>query len=60
VLPIPRLALRIMPLEMRSMLTWFGEQGYQADLPALKAQHPNVATLDAYLRGGASPAAAAA
>jgi hypothetical protein len=58
VLPIPRLALRMMPHEMRIMLAWFGEQGFQADLPALHVQHPNLATLDAYLRGGASPAAA--
>jgi uncharacterized protein YbjT (DUF2867 family) len=55
VLPIPRLALRIMPHEVRSMLTWFGKEGYQADLPALRAQHPSLSTLDAYLRAGASP-----
>jgi uncharacterized protein YbjT (DUF2867 family) len=60
VLPIPRFALRLLPLEMRSMLTWFGEAGYQADLPALRAQHPGLATLDAFLRGGRGSDAAAA
>ncbi len=60
VLPIPRFALRLMPLEMRSMLAWFREEGYRADLPALRAQHPGLMTLDAFLRAGAAPAAAAA
>jgi uncharacterized protein YbjT (DUF2867 family) len=58
VLPIPRFALRIMGHELRSMLVWFGESGYRADIPALRAQHPSLATLEAYLRGAASPAAA--
>jgi hypothetical protein len=57
--PIPRLVLRAMPHAMRSMLTWFREAGYQADIPALRAQYPNLATLDAYLRRGAAATPAA-
>jgi uncharacterized protein YbjT (DUF2867 family) len=50
-LPIPHFLLRALPLEMRSMLRWFGDEGYNAELSALRALHPGLMTLEAFLRG---------
>ncbi|MEO3875850.1 hypothetical protein ABGB18_44315 [Nonomuraea sp. B12E4] len=31
------------------MLLWLGESGYEADIPALREQHPGLLTLKAWL-----------
>ncbi len=36
--------------EMAAMFAWFNEVGYAADIPALRAAYPPLATLDRYLR----------
>lgn len=45
---IPRPLLRAMGKEAR-MLFWFGESGYNADIPALREQHPGLLTFKAWL-----------
>ncbi|MBB5079291.1 hypothetical protein HNR40_004777 [Nonomuraea endophytica] len=45
---VPKLMLRVMGKEAR-MLFWFGESGYQADIPALRDLHPGLLTLQAWL-----------
>ncbi|MFI6596943.1 NmrA/HSCARG family protein [Nonomuraea sp. NPDC050536] len=45
---IPRVLLRTMGKEAR-MLFWFGESGYDADIPALRNRHPGLLTLRAWL-----------
>jgi uncharacterized protein YbjT (DUF2867 family) len=56
---VPRFVLRAMGKESR-MLFWFGESGYRADVPALRALHPGLLTLETWLagRGGSSPTTA--
>ncbi len=50
--PVPRQLLRPLPYDVRRMFEWFGEAGYEADIPVLKARHPDLLTLDAWLPGG--------
>ncbi|WP_314177332.1 NmrA/HSCARG family protein [Streptomyces winkii] len=38
-----------LPIEER-MFEWFAEEGYEADIPALRAQHPGLLTFEAFLR----------
>jgi uncharacterized protein YbjT (DUF2867 family) len=45
---LPRLLLRAMGREAR-MLFWFGESGYQADIPALRESHPGLLRLRDWL-----------
>lgn len=45
--PLPKALLRLFGKESR-MLFWFGESGYQADIPALRAVHPELLTLEAW------------
>ncbi|MFU4219449.1 NmrA/HSCARG family protein [[Pseudomonas] boreopolis] len=47
--PVPRLLLRPLPHDVRRMFTWFGEAGYEADIPALKARHSDWLSLDDWL-----------
>ncbi|TMR21287.1 NmrA/HSCARG family protein [Nonomuraea turkmeniaca] len=47
---LPKLVLRAMGKEAR-MLFWFGESGYRADIPSLRALHPGLLTLEAWLSG---------
>ncbi|GAA3530672.1 NmrA/HSCARG family protein [Nonomuraea rosea] len=37
-----------LPIEER-MFEWFAEEGYQADIPALRRQHPGLLTLEQFL-----------
>ncbi|MBL8163008.1 MAG: NmrA/HSCARG family protein, partial [Anaerolineae bacterium] len=39
------------PDELRLMFEWFDESGYQADIAALRQQHPALKTFEGYLRG---------
>jgi uncharacterized protein YbjT (DUF2867 family) len=48
--PVPRVLLRIMPKEMSSMLYWFGEHGYRADIEALRREHPGLSTFEQWLK----------
>jgi uncharacterized protein YbjT (DUF2867 family) len=48
-LRLPRALLRLLGPEA-AMFDWFGEAGYQADIPALRRLHPGLLTLDAWLR----------
>ncbi|GAA2986161.1 NmrA/HSCARG family protein [Streptosporangium longisporum] len=52
-LRVPKVALRAMGKEAR-MLFWFGESGYRADIPALRALHPGLMTLQDWLAHCAS------
>lgn len=36
--------------ELANMFDWLNEAGYQADIPALRERHPELLTLDAWLR----------
>ncbi|MFB9301604.1 NmrA family NAD(P)-binding protein [Kibdelosporangium philippinense] len=45
---MPKLMLKAMGKESR-MLFWFGESGYAADIPALRAAHPGLLTLEDWL-----------
>ncbi|GIH97671.1 NmrA/HSCARG family protein [Planobispora siamensis] len=45
---VPRVLLRAMGKEAR-MLFWLGESGYDADIPALRKQHPGLLTLKTWL-----------
>ncbi|WP_073664721.1 NmrA/HSCARG family protein [Pseudomonas aeruginosa] len=47
--PVPRLLLRPLPYDVRRMFEWFGEAGYQADIPALKARQPDLLNLEGWL-----------
>ena len=45
--------------EMAAMLQWFIDEGYQIDIPALRAMHPKLLTFEAWLTKagwGRSPA----
>jgi uncharacterized protein YbjT (DUF2867 family) len=46
--------LRAFSAEMATMFAWFAEAGYRADLPALRRTHPDLTTLDAWLRSRTS------
>jgi uncharacterized protein YbjT (DUF2867 family) len=48
--PAPRFALRLLPTELSSMLCWFGEQGFQANIPALKQEHPGLMSFTSWLQ----------
>ncbi len=39
-----------MGAEMAAMFAWFNDEGYAADIPALRAAYPPLATLERYLR----------
>ncbi|CAI1036414.1 NmrA/HSCARG family protein [Serratia quinivorans] len=47
--PVSRLLLRPLPYDVRRMFNWFGEAGFKADIPALKARHPDLLTLTDWL-----------
>jgi uncharacterized protein YbjT (DUF2867 family) len=49
-LPVPRFLVRMMPKEMSRMLEWFGEGGYAADIQKVRALHPGLKTLEAWLK----------
>lgn len=51
-LPMPRPLLRRMPEEIGSMLFWFGESGYQADIESLRRRHPGLLSFEAWLKLG--------
>ena len=38
--------------ENATMFTWFNDAGYKADIPALRAEYPPLATLEQWLRRG--------
>ncbi|MFI7451804.1 hypothetical protein ACIBQX_30205 [Nonomuraea sp. NPDC049714] len=47
----PKALLRLMGKGSR-MLFWFGESGYDAGIPALRALHPGLLSLDGWPAGG--------
>jgi uncharacterized protein YbjT (DUF2867 family) len=49
-LRIPSVLTRRMPEDIQSMLKWFATQGYQADIPKLRAQRPELLTLAAWAK----------
>jgi uncharacterized protein YbjT (DUF2867 family) len=53
--PIPKLLLRPLPHEARRMFEWFGTDGYQADIPALRARQPDTLTLENWLSARNGP-----
>jgi len=49
--PLPQIALKaVLPTEMYLMFIWFGEKGYDADIPALRKIHPGMLTFEQWLR----------
>lgn len=42
--------LRAFSAELATMFTWFAEEGYRADLPALRRTHPDLTTLADWLQ----------
>lgn len=48
--PVPGFALRLFGKEMSSMLRWFADHGYQADIAALRKIHPELLSLETWLR----------
>jgi len=54
VVPLPGFAPRLMlPKDMYLMLRWFAEGGYTADIAAVRREHPETLTLEAWLRQSA-------
>src|SRR5690606_9093825 len=54
---LPRGVVRLLGREGR-MFTWFAESGYAADIAHLRAVHPGLLTLEAWLRTGLGGTAA--
>lgn len=58
-IPLPRLAFRPLPYDVRKMMEWFGTDGYTADIAALRARQPGLKTFDQWLseqgRSGSKP-----
>lgn len=48
-LPMPRLLLKMMPKELGGMFLWFGDDGYRADVTALRARFPQLHSFRAWL-----------
>jgi hypothetical protein len=50
VVPIPKFVPnRIMPEEYGAMFKWIGEQGFKANIGALRQEHPTMMTFAAWL-----------
>ncbi|MGA4545556.1 NmrA/HSCARG family protein [Uniformispora flossi] len=49
--------LEVLPIKER-MFEWFAEEGYQADIPALRRQHPEMLTFEQFLAQRLTPAKA--
>src|SRR5215218_8444619 len=49
-LPIPALAMRLMPKEETLMAAWIHDHGYEADIASLHQKHPGLLTLEAWIR----------
>ncbi|KII85952.1 hypothetical protein PLICRDRAFT_115222 [Plicaturopsis crispa FD-325 SS-3] len=47
---LPPIALRMLPYDMRMMFGWFYTGGYQADIPALRKEHPGLLNFEQWLR----------
>jgi uncharacterized protein YbjT (DUF2867 family) len=51
VAPIPKFLPKLaLPEEYGAMFTWIGEQGFKADIGALRQEHPTMMTFAAWLR----------
>lgn len=48
--PVPRFALRLLPNDLSSMLYWFAEHGFQADIATLKREHPGLISFASWLQ----------
>jgi uncharacterized protein YbjT (DUF2867 family) len=48
--PAPRFALRLLPKDLSSMLCWFAEHGFRANIPALKQEHPGLMSFTSWLQ----------
>ncbi|KAH8797991.1 NAD(P)-binding protein [Flagelloscypha sp. PMI_526] len=46
---IPRFMIALFPYDMKQMFKFFGERGYNVDIPALKAQYPTLSTFEDYI-----------
>jgi len=49
-LPVPHIALKLLPKDLSSMLTWFAERGFQANIPELKREHPDLMSFSSWLQ----------
>jgi uncharacterized protein YbjT (DUF2867 family) len=47
--PTPRFALRLLPRDFSSMLCWFAEHGFEANIPELRQKHPGLMSFASWL-----------
>jgi hypothetical protein len=48
--PMPRMVLRHMPEEMSRMLFWIGDEGFQANVEAIRSTYPGLLSFEAWLK----------
>jgi uncharacterized protein YbjT (DUF2867 family) len=48
--PAPRFALRLLPKDLSSMLCWFAEHGFEANIPELRQEHPGLMSFASWLQ----------
>ena len=48
--PVPHLGLKLLPRDLSSMLAWFAERGFQANIPELKREHPGLMSFSSWLQ----------
>lgn len=47
--PIPHVLVRLVPNEILKMFEWFADEGYQADIPKLRAEQQSLLTFEQWL-----------
>jgi uncharacterized protein YbjT (DUF2867 family) len=52
--PTPRFALRLLPRDLSSMLCWFAEHGFEANIPELRRKHPGLMSFASCLEAARS------
>jgi uncharacterized protein YbjT (DUF2867 family) len=48
--PVPRFALRLLPKDLSSMLCWFAQHGFEANIPELRREHPGLIPFASWLQ----------
>jgi uncharacterized protein YbjT (DUF2867 family) len=48
--PVPHVGLKLLPRDLSSMLAWFAECGFQANIPELKREHPGLMSFSSWLQ----------
>jgi uncharacterized protein YbjT (DUF2867 family) len=50
VAPIPGVFIRLLPYDIRTMFQWFYNKGYEANISALRTEHPDLLTFEQWVR----------